>query len=150
MNKNLFDRSAADEILQRIFKLNADSKPLWGKMNVSQMLAHCQIVSQIALGDTTLKKSFMGFLFGKIAKRQLMKEQPFKQGLPTAPEFIVKDSRNFEAEKQKLEVLVHRFVAADQEVIAKNKHPFFGNLTAGEWGILNYKHLDHHLRQFGA
>ncbi|MDB5230623.1 MAG: hypothetical protein JWN76_1428 [Chitinophagaceae bacterium] len=150
INKNLFEPGVADEILNRVSNLSADTKPLWGKMSVAQMVAHCQAPTEIALGDKKLKKSFIGFLFGKIAKKQLLEEKPFKKSLPTAPEFVVKNERKFEQEKQKLETLIHRLVIADKDLIASHIHPFFGKMTAEQWGILNYKHLDHHLRQFGA
>ena len=29
-------------------------------------------------------------------------------------------------------------------------HGFFGSMSGAEWGVTQYKHLDHHLRQFGA
>lgn len=150
MSKNLFEPSGANDIFQRLSRLGPDSKPRWGKMTVSQMLAHCGTSFEVALGDKTLKRSWIGFLFGKMAKKQMVNEKPFKQNLPTAPEFLVKNDRNFEEEKQKLEVLIHRILAADKDVIASSKHPFFGAMTGDDWGVLGYKHLDHHLRQFGV
>jgi hypothetical protein len=29
-------------------------------------------------------------------------------------------------------------------------HPAFGRLSGAAWGALSYKHIDHHLRQFGV
>jgi hypothetical protein len=150
MNKNLFEPAVANEIIERMSALHADTKPLWGKMSVSQMVAHCEVGAELALGDKKLKKSFMGFLFGKIAKKQMLQPKPFKKSLPTAPEFLVKDEKKLDEEKQKLELLIRRFVASDKEVVAEQVHPFFGKMSSEEWGILNYKHLDHHFRQFGA
>jgi hypothetical protein len=92
---NLFQLTTADNILVRLQKLQPDSKPLWGKMNVSQMLAHCKVPLEVALGQKQLKRTFIGFVFGKIGKKQMLKEEPFKRNLPTDPHFIVKDNRNF-------------------------------------------------------
>lgn len=147
---NLFKPGAATSLLERLDKLHPDSKPLWGKMSVSQMVAHCKEPIKVALGETSLKHSLIGILFGKIAKKQLMKEGPFKRNLPTAPSFIVKDDRNFESEKQELESLIQRFASADANIIAARTHPFFGKMTPEEWGILQWKHMDHHLTQFGV
>ena len=119
-------------------------------MTVSQMLAHSQTTIEVALGDRTLKGGLMAFLFGKMAKKKLVKEAPFKKNLPTAPSFIIKGGRNFNEEKEKLVTLVQHFGKSDPEEIAKRPHPFFGKLTTEEWNILQSKHLDHHLTQFGV
>lgn len=148
--KNLFTPAANQEIVDRINTLTADTKPLWGKMTVAQMLAHSQQPLYVALGEKHLKGGLMAFLFGRIAKKQLVKDEQFKRNLPTAPSFVVKVEKNFTEEKNKLVDLVQRFGKNDPEEIAKRPHPFFGKLNAEEWNTLQYKHLDHHLRQFGV
>ncbi|MDB5221723.1 MAG: hypothetical protein JWN83_390 [Chitinophagaceae bacterium] len=148
--KSLFNDTYKQEVIDRINKLTPDTKPLWGKMRVEQMLAHSQNPLAMALGDKKFKKGLMAFLFGKIGKRQMIKDQPFKKNLPTAPDFIVKNEKKFNEEKEKLISLVERFGKADPDEIAKRPHSFFGKLTADEWNIMQWKHLDHHLRQFGV
>ncbi|MES1225085.1 MAG: DUF1569 domain-containing protein [Bacteroidota bacterium] len=147
---NLFEASASGAILTRLEKLQPGAQPQWGKMNAAQMLAHCQVPLQVALGEKELKQSFMGILFGRIAKKQILKDGPVKKNLPTDPSFVVKDERNFENEKKLLKALIQRFTVADSAALAQKKHPFFGYMTAGEWGLLMWKHMDHHLSQFGA
>ena len=147
---SLFESDSAAGIIYRLAKLHSNTKPLWGKMSVSQMLAHCQVPLQAALGEKQFKRTFFGFVFGRIGKRQMLKDGPFKRNLPTDPRFIVKDNRDFDKEKKQLQVLVHKFATADPPAVAKKPHPFFGNMTQDEWGMLQWKHLDHHLRQFGA
>jgi hypothetical protein len=148
--KSLFNAADNQEVLDRINKLSPGTKQLWGKMTVAQMLAHAQTTLQVALGERKLKGGLLGFLFGKIAKKKLGGDKPFKQNLPTAPSFIVKDERNFELEQEKLLDLVKRFGHTDPVEIAKRPHPFFGKMTVNEWDNLQWKHLDHHLRQFGV
>jgi hypothetical protein len=148
--KSLFDPRVAGEMIDRINQLTPGTKALWGKMTVSQMLAHLQPALKVALGEQNLKKGLIGFLFGKMAKRQMVNEAPFKKNLPTAPSFIVKDERNFEEEKSRLIELVGRFSKESKQALETRIHPFFGKLTAEEWNILHWKHLDHHLRQFGV
>lgn len=148
--KSLFDPRITREIIDRINQLTPATPGLWGKMKVSQMLAHLQPALKIALGEHTLKKGLMSFLFGKMAKRQMVNEAPFKKNLPTAPSFVVKDERNFEEEKSRLIDLVVRFSIESKQALETRIHPFFGKLTAEEWNILHWKHLDHHLRQFGV
>src|SRR4051794_38285704 len=147
--ESLFQSTVADEILNRLEKLQAGTKPLWGKMNVSQMLAHCKMPLEVALGKKESKKSLMGVIFGKIGKRQMLKPEPFKKNLPTDSRFIIKYTPDFSKEKQELISLIKQFSLADSNEIAARAHPFFGKKNAEEWGWLQYKHLDHHLRQFG-
>ncbi len=147
---NLFTAEDNQTMIARINKLTPDTKPLWGKMTVAQMLAHSQTTIEVALGERALKGGLMAFLFGKMAKKKLVKDEAFKKNLPTAPGFIIKGERNFNEEKEKLIALVQRLGNSDPEEIAKKPHPFFGKLTASEWNILQSKHLDHHLMQFGV
>lgn len=147
--KNLFDPSAAADIFSRFEKLQSDSKALWGKMNAAQMLAHIQVPTQVALGDRKLKQSLPGLLFGRIAKKKLLSDKPFPTGLPTDASFLMRGEYDFQTEKQKALALLKRLSVGGEAGLTKNTHPFFGKMTADEWGILTWKHLDHHLRQFG-
>ena len=148
--KSLFNREQNDEIIQRLNELSPATKGIWGKMNVSQMLAHTQQPLKVAFGELKLKRSVMGILFGSIAKRKLAKDEPWERGLPTDRHFIISEERSFEDEKKKLTLLVRRFAESGPAGIVVFTHPFFGTLTVDEWDRLMWNHLDHHLRQFGA
>ncbi len=147
--KSLFNPNDNNEIIERINNLKPDSKSEWGKMNVSQVLAHSQAPLRVAFGEVKLKRGLLGILFGKMAKKKLLAET-FKKNMPTDKAFIVVDDRNFEEEKNKLIKLVRRFAEDGPGGITKETHPFFGELTSEEWDALQWKHLDHHLRQFGV
>jgi hypothetical protein len=148
--ENLFQSTVAEKIFERMEKLQSETKPLWGKMNVSQMLAHCKAPLEVSLGQKKLKQTLLGILFGKIVKKQMLKPEPMKKNLPTVPDFVVKYSPDFSSEKQQLESLIREFVSTDPDEIVARPHPFFGKMNAEEWGWLQYKHLDHHFRQFGV
>ncbi len=148
--KDIFNKTDTDEILARIGSLQPGSRALWGKMNVAQMLSHAQAGIEVALGDKKLKQALIGILFGRIAKKVMMNEKPFSRNLPTDPSFIRKSEHDFDAEKGKLVTIINRFITAGPGGMIKDPHPFFGKLTPEEWSILTWKHLDHHLRQFGA
>lgn len=148
--KSLFNKPDSEEIISRINKLTPDTQRLWGKLSVEQMLAHCQPSIKVALGELKLKHSLFGKLFGKMAKKRMVTETPFRQSLPTAPEFKAPNKAVFEEEKAKLIALLQRFQQAGPAGLMKEPHPFFGPLTEKEWDILQWKHLDHHLRQFGV
>ena len=147
---SLFQPQDRQEILNRIQKLNPDAIAEWGKMDVKKMLRHCQAPLQVALGELKLKQGLIGLLFGKMAKKSLLKPEPFKRDLPTAPQFKVGDiPLEFENEKQKLISLIKQFGEAGPQN-DRGKHPFFGTMNENEWDQLQWKHLDHHLRQFGG
>jgi hypothetical protein len=144
---SLFDVQYNTEIINRINKLTPDTKPLWGKMTVAQMMAHCIEGFRSAYGEIKLKRSFIGILFGGMAKKSVMGDKPFKRDLPTDKNFIIRYERNFEEEKNKLTAYVKKF---EVRALTKDTHPFFGKMTTDEWDKLMVKHLDHHLRQFGV
>lgn len=146
---SLFKAEDNNYIQERINKLTPDSKPLWGTMNVSQMLAHLQPTMQMCFGELRLKKKLISFLIGKRAKEKIITEEPFQQNIPTLKEFKVAE-KDFETEKKALLSYVDRFKTEGTKIITKNPHPFFGALTVEEWNMLQWKHLDHHLRQFGV
>ncbi len=148
--KSLFDESTGREMIERIMKLNHDTKAVWGKMTVSQMLSHAQKPFKVAFDELKLKRGIIGILFGGIARKQLIGPKPFGKNLPTDKNFIIKDNPDLETEKNKLIQYVERFSKAGPEGITKAPHPFFGVMTPKEWDNLMYKHLDHHLRQFGV
>ena len=152
--KRLFDPHENNLIKERINKLTPGSRALWGEMNVSQMLAHLQQPILVAFGQLKLKGGLMALLFGKIAKKQMVNDKPFKKNIPTMKEFKFTGKntpqKEFLKEKDILLSYVDRFIKDGPEVIANETHPFFGRLTLEEWDILQWKHLDHHLRQFGV
>ncbi len=137
-------------LIERIDRLTADSKPLWGKMNAAQMLLHCQKPLDVAEGTLPLKQGLIGFLFGKMAKNDFLKRSEFKKNLPTAPSFKIVSETDFGSEKEILIKQIIKFREEGPSAIKNKKHPFFGEMTDEEWGVLGYKHLDHHLRQFGV
>src|SRR5690242_13835399 len=108
--KSLFNPADNKEIIDRINKLRSDSAPQWGKMQVSHMMAHCNVALQSAFGDVKLKRSILGMLVGPIAKKKLLGPKGFSRNLPTDKHFIVHDHRDFNEEKSKLTGLVQRFV----------------------------------------
>lgn len=146
----LYDKNLNQQIIERINHLTPASKGQWGKMDVSQMLAHCSTALEVAIGDKEEKREFIGYLFGKMAKKQALSDKPIKKGMPTSKVFKITSNRNFEDEKTRLITLIIRFAQLGPHGVKNNPHPFFGYMTAEEKGILQWKHLDHHISQFGA
>lgn len=148
--KNLFHQEAYNECMQRLQSLTATSQAKWGKMNVAQMFAHCIEAFKVPLSEKKLPRMFLGVLIGWMIKSKLYNDSPWKRNLPTAPNFIIKDERDFNKEKEKLIQFIQQFHHAGPNGISKYPHPFFGKFTPEQWGQSMYKHLDHHLTQFGV
>jgi hypothetical protein len=148
--KSLFDKNAVDELSGRINKLSAASEREWGKMDVAQMLAHCAITMEVATGQRHPARMFIGRVLGPIFKSDYMGPKPLRKGSPTDKSFIVQDARDFNTEKERLLKLIKQFAAGGEAACTRHPHAFFGRLTPAEWAISSYKHLDHHLQQFGV
>ena len=146
--KNLFEAEVKQQIIERINKLTPQSKAQWGKMTVAQMLAHLQMPIGVAEGTHKLKRSFIGFIFGPFAKKMLYNDKPFQHHLPTDKSFVMsRQDKNFEKEKQGIIKMIQNFT---EENMIDEPHPFFGKLTKEQWSKGTWKHLDHHLQQFGV
>ena len=147
--KSIFDQKTYQEILSRLDDLSAEHQAKWGKMNVNQMLKHCQKAILVAFGEEeiTPPNALVRFALGFI-KPTLYNDKLWKQGLPTAKEFVIIETEDFVDEQNKLKSLVTRFHQSKQSFEPSKKHPVFGKLKSWMWGKWAYKHLDHHLRQF--
>ena len=144
--KSLFENEAYSEIKERLNKLSSQSGRKWGKMDVAQMLHHCQQPLNVSLGKGNVKKQFfpLAFLF----KAMLYNDKPWKQNLPTARSFKISGSKDFDTEKYELAKLIDQFHEMKDET-QWEPHPVFGKFPPQQWGQMQYKHLDHHLKQFG-
>jgi hypothetical protein len=120
-------------------------------MTVSQALAHLSGSLEMALGDQKPPRMFAGRIFGRVVKRVVLRDDsPLRRNTPTAPNLLIRDDRDFERERQRLDALLQRFCEGKEAVCTSYPHSFFGPMTPREWAVLQYKHVDHHLRQFGA
>jgi len=149
--KTLYSKSDISEILFRLEKLNSDSKNKWGKMNAAQMLAHCNESIETAQGKKVLKPVFfIGRLIGRLLKHGALSEKPFGKNSPTDKTYIFPPDVKFEEQKTKVIASIKQFHADGPSKATTHPHPFFGHFTQEEWGVIQWKHLDHHLRQFGV
>jgi hypothetical protein len=148
--KTLFDKSAVVEIRQRLSAIHPASEGIWGKMDAAQALAHCSAAMEMALGDARPPRVLIGRVIGPLFRSVYSNEKPMQRGSPTHPSLVVSNERDLARERERLAGLVDRFSAAGAAGCTRHPHPFFGELTPAEWGTGMYKHLDHHLRQFGV
>ena len=147
---SLFNPEAHSRLVVRLARLEAGATRGWGKMDPAQMLAHCSIALEVATGEQPRRQKLLGKLLAPFFRAKLLGEEPFSRNSPTDPTFVVADARDFAAEKARLRRLVDTFAKGGPEPAARQVHSFLGRLTGEEWGVMMWKHLDHHLRQFGA
>lgn len=149
--RSLYEPARTQEVKDRIAQLKPDSLRLWGKMNPAQALAHCSAAMEMAVGTSRPPRMFIGRLLGGIVKGMALRdEEPMKRNAPTSKVLVVADNRDLPTEQERLCGLIHRFASAGPQGCSTHPHTFFGPLTPDEWARLMYKHLDHHLRQFGV
>ena len=149
--KNLFEAATAEEVKERIGRLGPNSQRQWGKMTTAQAMAHCARSMEWAVGDNHEPRMFIGRIVGPLIKSKVLRdEKPMARNAPTAKSLVVKDEPDLGKECTRLSALVDRFSAGGPQRCTKHPHTFFGQLTPEEWARLMYKHLDHHLRQFGV
>ncbi|MEC1528492.1 DUF1569 domain-containing protein [Bacillus spizizenii] len=148
--KNIFNQLHLEEILNRMDKLSPLSKPQWGKMDVAQMLAHCSSFQDIAMGLSFPARGWLGILIGNFVKPIFYNDKPLAQNMSTIPDILIVDEKEFKTEKDILKQKIITFQSNGPEKCTTHPHPFFGKLTSEQWGKGIYKHLDHHLKQFGV
>jgi Protein of unknown function (DUF1569) len=148
--KNLFESETVEEVLGRINQLQPATQRQWGKMDVAQMMAHCSAALDMATGRLNPPRIFIGRVLGPLVKPVFTNEKPFSKNSPTDKRLVVADHRDFVREQERLKAGVREFHAGGEAKCTRHPHPFFGSLSPQDWSRGMYKHLDHHLRQFGV
>lgn len=149
--KNIFEKHISDEVIERINQLTLESKPKWGEMSVDQMLAHCCVTYEFIFENSHPKPNgFKKWMLKTFVKNAVVSEKPYKKNDRTAPEFIIKDKKNFESEKNRLIAYITKVQGLGEAFFDNKESHSFGKLTKTEWNNMFYKHLDHHLTQFGV
>ncbi len=148
---NIFSREVSDKVIQRINQLQPTTAAKWGKMNVAQMLAHCNVTYEMAYENKHTKPNpIMRFVLKTFIKKLVTGEVPYKRNSQTAPAFIMVDEKNFDDEKERLIGYITKTQQMGETSFDNKESLSFGNLNSIEWNNMFYKHLDHHLTQFGV
>ena len=152
--KDFFHPTLVEETKQRILQLRPESERQWGSMAVAQTLAHCTAGFKMAMGDIQAKRApFPATLLGPLIKALVFRDdKPIRRNSPSSPELLSADPTQCELERERsvLIAAIDRFASQGAACCTGNRHPFFGPLKPEQWAILMYKHVDHHLRQFGV
>jgi Protein of unknown function (DUF1569) len=147
---SIYDKASNDAIIARINKLTPETRAAWGKMNAGQMLQHCKLASDVAFGKQNLKINFLMKFLGKMLKKKVFYGGEMGKNSPTAKEFIITENVDFEKVKSELISNFSRFASEGKSAIKLMDHPFWGKMTYEDWDALMWKHMNHHLDQFGV
>jgi len=148
---NIYSQSVAQELINRINKLTPQTQPKWGTMDVSKMLAHCCVTYEYIFEERNDKPNFlMKLMLKAFVKNAVVSETPYKHNERTGPAFIIADAKDFEKEKARLITYINKVVEKGESFFNGKKSVSFDELTPAEWNNMMYKHLNHHLTQFGV
>lgn len=148
---NIFEVETVAQLSNRINALTPTTTPAWGKMTVDQMLAHCNVTYEMVYENTHPKPGpFKRFIINLFVRQAVLGPKPYKRNLPTAPQFKMVSAKDFAHEQQRLLGYLQRVLAEGASAFNGRESNSFGALTSAEWNVMFYKHLDHHLTQFGV
>ncbi len=148
---NIFSKEVSDNLIKRINNLTPATQPKWGKMSIAQMLAHCNVTYEMIYENIHPKPNgFMRFILKTLIKNKVVSEVPYQQNSRTAPQFIIKETKDFEVEKQRLINYITKTQQSGENNFDNKESHSFGRLNKTEWNNMLYKHLNHHLTQFGV
>jgi len=149
--KSVWVQNDVENTLGRLNKLTAASQPLWGKMSVGQMLAHCNITYELVYETIHPKPNFLVKTLLKLfVKNTVINDKPYKHNSPTGGVFIIKETNDFEKEKTRLIEYINKTLQVGEKYFEGRASHSFGPLNTNEWNNMFYKHLDHHFSQFGV
>ena len=148
---NIFSPEESQKIIHRIHQLTPTSTRSWGKMDVATMLAHCNVTYELAYEKKhPVPSSFTKMLLKLLVKNAVVSDKPYQKNSRTGPPFVITDTRDFDTERKRLvDYITHTQQLGEKTFEGKESHSF-GTLTSTEWSNMFYKHLDHHLSQFGV
>ena len=146
--KTIWQPEACDELLGRAAKLQPEAPAQWGKMNCSRMLTHVTDGLRMATGELYVapKKTPLKLM---PVKKLIIYWLPFPKGVPTAPELLARTPGEWHGEISAFRTALLQFAAGSQQN-EWPEHPAFGKLSAKDWGVLLYRHIDHHFKQFSV
>ena len=151
MTQNIFDKQVVNEPIERLEKLNSSTPQLWGKMNVSQMLAHLNVTYEMTYENIHPKPNFfLRFILKSFVKSKVVGDATYSKNGPTAPAFIISNDKDFQKEKGRLINYLHKTQELGASHFENKENLSFGVLSSKEWNNLFYKHIDHHFTQFGV
>ena len=144
---SLRNETIRNGLIQRLQHLTPETKPQWGKLDAPRLLCHLADTLAMSIGDLPTKSKNTKAFHRFPLKHLIIYVLPFPKGVNTAPELLSSSPIDFESDRSRVVNLICRLAATPDA--NGPEHPFFGPLTNKEWNALQWKHINHHLKQFG-
>ncbi len=149
--ESIWKHGVIEGLKERLDQLTPDSQPLWGKMDVAQMLAHLNVAYECDLEDIHPRpNAFVRFMLKLMVKGVVVSDKPYKKNGQTASHFKIADPKVFADEKKRLINYMDKVHALGADHYDMKESHSLGKLTIQEWSNSYHKHMDHHFRQFGV
>ena len=146
--KSAHSADVRSELVERVNRLEPGTPAKWGKFTAPRMVCHLSDSLRMAIGDLDVASKNLPVRFFPL-KQLLIYMVPMAKGLPTAPELIARTTDAWAGELEEFATLLATFARHPQSAPWPD-HPAFGRMSRNDWGVLVYRHSDHHLRQFGV
>jgi hypothetical protein len=146
--KSIWQDETRRELSDRVGAVAWDRRAEWGKFSAPKMVCHLADSLKMAMGDLKVVRKRLPIRYPPL-KQFIIYVAPFPKSASTAPELLVRAPREWANDIADVQDLLARAGSA-RTTEAWPEHPLFGKLSKRAWGVLIYRHMDHHLRQFGA
>jgi hypothetical protein len=146
--KSIWQDDDRQELNDRVAHVAWDRRAEWGKFTAPKMICHLADSLKMAMGDLPVASKRLPIRYPPL-KQLIIYVAPFPKSAPTAPELLAREPREFSSDVTDVQSLLARAGSA-RTTDSWPEHPAFGKLSKKAWGVLIYRHMDHHLKQFGA
>jgi hypothetical protein len=146
--KSIWHDETRQELSDRVGRLAWNRPAAWGKFSAPKMVCHLADSLKMALGDLPVASKHLPIRYPPL-KQLIIYVAPLPKGMPTAPELLARAPDAWTDDVADLQSLLAR-AASSRSTDDWPEHPAFGKLSQRAWGVLIYRHMDHHLRQFGS
>lgn len=134
-------------LVERLGRVTRESKARWGQFDAARMMCHLGDALEEALGRRSVPRSGPAMLRHFPMKHLAIHVIPMPKGAKAPQELLAETPGDFEANRRRVLEEIERL--AGQQEGPGPEHFLFGRMTYGQWNALAWKHIDHHLRQFG-
>jgi hypothetical protein len=147
MAQTIFDPGVRDSLVQRLHTLTPERRPQWGRMSAPQMVSHLIQACRMACGEVPVQVIASPLRYYPL-NWLIIHWLPWPKGAPTAPELLSRQPEHWDRDVDDLVARIRKFSERNPGG-QWPPHPAFGAISGASWGVLAYRHIDHHFEQFG-
>ena len=148
--RSLAKESTRRELHARINALTPAQRAKWGSMTCPEMVAH--LVEGMRLGAGEYPTRTRKLIIRHFPLKQLLVYLiPLPKSVKAPARELLTQGRTIDWEATIADL--HRRIDSFPDLIragVRAEHPYFGPLSDRAWGRMGWKHIHHHLRQFGV